>query len=175
MKNDYEIRGDVTAIIINSTKHGRQECLISTSKFNLVNELPIRWYVHKQRNTLYVKGNKPKSNGKRKDIFIHRIVSDAPSGMVVDHINHDTLNNTDDNLRVITNYDNGQNRKGAQSNSKSGVRGVSWHKAAKKWCVQISVNKEVKHIGSFDDIHDAEHAAIQARAHHMPFSNEMIE
>jgi hypothetical protein len=43
----------------------------------------------------------------------------------VDHINHDTLDNRKDNLRIITRSNNSANRKGANSNNKTtGVRNI---------------------------------------------------
>ena len=39
MKNDFEIRGDVTAIFINSPKYGTKEVLISTNKLKRAQEI----------------------------------------------------------------------------------------------------------------------------------------
>lgn len=63
-----------------------------------------------------------------KVIYLSRFIMNAPKGKVVDHINHDTLDNRRENLRVITNTKNLQNRKGACKHSKSGIRNVHWHK-----------------------------------------------
>lgn len=41
---------------------------------------------------------------------MHRFIMDPPSGLVVDHINHDKLDNRKSNLRVCTTFDNNQNR-----------------------------------------------------------------
>lgn len=69
--------------------------------------------------------------------------------MIVDHINHDTLDNRRLNLRVVTRSQNSQNRRGAQAGNKTGIRGVSWNKAARKFTAQIYINKARKHLGSF--------------------------
>lgn len=58
-------------------------------------------------------------------LYLHRHLLDAPSGMTVDHFNHDTLDNRRNNLRLVTNQKNCENRKGAYSTSKLGIRGVS--------------------------------------------------
>lgn len=68
----------------------------------------------------------------RKTIYLHRLITDAPNGMDVDHINGDTLDNLDSNLRVVTHLAN-MNNIGARSNSKSGIRGVCWIKRNKAW------------------------------------------
>lgn len=176
MKNEYEVRGDVTAIIINSPKYGRHETLVSTSKLDLVKEFTGSWYVNwnNSAKSFYVVGNALIVNGKRKSIFLHRWVTNAPCGMVVDHINHDTLDNTFPNLRIITNAQNMQNRKGARSNSKSGIRGVEWDEYKKKWRVRVRVNGSNKHIGYFDTTKEAEQVSVEARSKYMPFSKEAL-
>lgn len=44
------------------------------------------------------------------NIQMHRLITDAPKGLVVDHIDGDTLNNTRANLRVCTAAENARNR-----------------------------------------------------------------
>lgn len=174
MKNDYEIRGDVTAIIIKSPKYGIVETLISTSKLEMVNDFPNTWRCRfsKYTESFYIYGSLYMGNGKQQDIPLHRFITKPLKGMVVDHYDNDTLNNTDDNLRVCTNMENQQNRKGAQKGSRSGVLGVSWHKKYKKWRVRINVNGKCIEIGNFKDIKKAEQAAIEARKKYMTHSKD---
>ena len=176
MKNEYEIRGEITAIIINSPKYGRHEALISTSKLERAKEFPNSWGVMwcETTRSFYVQGHLPRMKVKRKTVRLHRWITQSAVGMQVDHRDHDTLNNTDKNLRVVTRAENMQNYKGAYVNSKSGIRGVSWCKVKKMWHATMSVNKKNKHIGYFDDIDEADHAAVQARMRHMPYSQETI-
>jgi hypothetical protein len=65
------------------------------------------------------------------------LVLAAPPGTHVDHDDHDTLNNLDANLIVTTPSANNLNRLGANRNSKSGIRGVAFHKASGKWQAQF--------------------------------------
>lgn len=173
MKNAYEIRGDITAILINSPKYGRIEALISTSKLERVNELPNTWYVYfkKTANIFYVQGDSARINGKRKPVKLHRWITNDPKDMDVDHINHDGLINTDDNLRVCTHAENLQNRKGAQCDSKSGIRGVGWHKQREKWRAQVNLQGKQIYLGLFTDILEAEKAVIEARSKLMPYAS----
>lgn len=171
MKNDYEIRGELTAIIINSPKYGRKEVLISTRKLDRAIEFPNSWHIipSKSANTFYVQGNVPRKRGAA--VLLHRWLTNAPDGMQVDHRNHDGLINTDDNLRICTNAENQQNQKGAMRNSKSGVRGVCWYKRNRKWRAQICIKGRDIFIGDFDEIIDAEKAVKEARAKYMPYAN----
>ena len=95
---------------------------------------------------------------------LHRLVMNAPKGAVVDHVNHDPLDCRKINLRITNHMGNMQNRRGAQANSKSGVRGVHWAKHRNKWRVIVRANGVRHNIGYFDSIDDAEVAAITARS-----------
>jgi hypothetical protein len=177
MKNKFEVRGEVTAIIINSPKHGRKEVLISTSQLVRVNEFVGSWYVawDKGSETFYIRGNMPKENGIREGVKLHRWITNAPKGMQVDHFDHDGTNNTDGNLRVATYAENQQNKKRANKTSKSGIRGVSLGRREKKWRVRIQIGGVTVYTDTFESIHEAEKAAIKERAKHMPYSQEALQ
>lgn len=89
-------------------------------------------------------------NGKRKQktIRMHRLIMDAPTGKQVDHINHNTLDNCKENLRIVTNRQNKQNRKHKGS---SKYPGVSWIKSSSKWQATIHINGKNKNLGYFKE------------------------
>lgn len=89
-----------------------------------------------------------------KVVYLHSFIMDTPAGMEVDHINGDTLNCTDDNMRLCTHIQNMHNKK-KRSNNKSGYIGVHWNKHAKKWIPQIKVDGRSIHLGTFENIIDA--------------------
>lgn len=169
MKNDYELRGEITAIFIKSPKYGTLETVISSINVDRVKEFPNTWCVtfNKTKNLFYVVG---KLNNKT--ICLHRFITEAPEGMEVDHINHDTLDNTNSNLRVVTVSENQQNRIGATKTSKSGIRGVSWNRHANKWSARVKINGKHTIVGYFNSVEEAESAVIMERSRRMPFSKE---
>ncbi|UVI31198.1 HNH endonuclease [Paenibacillus spongiae] len=176
MKNDYEIRGPITVIFLRRKDGTVLETLIDTDDLQSVNEFPNTWFAHwsSEVKNFYV-GGMHKVGDKWKPAMLHRWVTNAPSHLVVDHINHNTLDNRQScNLRLLTIAQNLQNRQGAQSNSKSGVRGVSWHKEKKKWDARVKLNGKYKRIGYFDDLEEAKTAIEAARAELMPFSQEAL-
>ena len=62
--------------------------------------------------------------GRRRVIALHRLLTEAPRGLVVDHINGNPLDNRRANIRVVTQADNMQNRRHADRRNLTGVRGV---------------------------------------------------
>ena len=80
----------------------------------------------------------------------------------IDHIDGNRLNNCIENLRPASNKQNQENRKSAQKNNKTGVKGVCWSKAKKKWEAYISHNGTKKHLGYYENIEDAKAARIAA-------------
>jgi hypothetical protein len=115
---------------------------------------------HITRNCRYAS---TKINGQH--YSVHKLIYMWHTGVwpeQLDHINKDSLDNRIENLRLATTSQNASNRKLFTSNT-SGVKGVSWHKAQKKWFVYVDVNKERKNIGYFDDFELAELVAIEAR------------
>ena len=88
---------------------------------------------------------------------------DIPDGMTVDHICHNTSCVSPEHLRLATQKQNNENRAGAQINSTSKVRGVSWHRECKKWQARVQHNGRFYHVGLFDTIEEAGAAAAAKR------------
>lgn len=93
-----------------------------------------------------------------------------PPGMSIDHVCHNTSCVNPAHLRLATHALNNQNAAGARRGSLSGIRGVRWHTKTKKWQARASLNGKGYSIGYFDDIKEAELAAIAWRRKHMPYS-----
>ena len=53
-----------------------------------------------------------------KKIKLHRFVIDAPKNKIIDHINHNVLDNRKNNLRICTQNDNAKNKSKKTSRNK---------------------------------------------------------
>lgn len=82
-------------------------------------------------------------------------------GLEVDHINHVRNDNRLVNLRFVTHGGNMRN-KSVSSKNTSGVNGVYFAKANKKYVAQIKVNRKRIHLGMFDTLEEAAEARRQA-------------
>jgi hypothetical protein len=172
VKNSYEIRGEVSAVFLKRKDGTVYQTLIDTEDLVGLEIFPNTWFAafSRKTNSYYVKGKLDK-----KTVLLHRFILGEPAGLEVDHKNHKTLDNRKINLRVVTCFENKQNRIGAMKNNKSsGIRGVTWDKERGKWKVQLQVNDNRINIGRFENLDEAEKEAIKARKKYMPFSNEAV-
>jgi hypothetical protein len=76
-----------------------------------------------------------------------------PKG-VVDHINHDGLDNSIKNLRDLSIQGNSKNTPLSKAN-KSGVCGVCWDRAKELWLANIRIDGVTRFLGYFEDFNDA--------------------
>ena len=93
-------------------------------------KIPSFYIAHRYNNKIDGKGV----------IKLHRLVSNCPDGMVVDHINHDTLDNRKQNLRICTVFENQQNLR-SKKTEQTGVY-YRYYKNNGKWCANITKNKK---------------------------------
>jgi len=112
------------------------------------------WYPswNKKTKSFYVHAGIYRKDKKQNDIItMQRIIMDNPVGKVVDHKDHDTLNNYKYNLRICTISENNLNLR-PRKNCISKYKGV-WKRKdihrKKKWVAEIKYNKKRYHLGSF--------------------------
>lgn len=106
-----------------------------------------KWYANSMgTKTHYAVSSLPRSEGH--GIFLmHRLLLVYPSnGLMVDHINHNGLDNQKSNLRIVTRRQNAENRRRSHS---SKYPGVCWEKRAKKWMSSAQCNGRNITIGRF--------------------------
>lgn len=91
---------------------------------------------------------------KGETILLHRQITRAPKGTIVDHINGDRTDNRRANLRITNQSVNTINSK-TSSKNRSGYRGVSWSRIGKSWRAYITHNYKTIHLGYFKDVKEA--------------------
>lgn len=81
--------------------------------------------------------------------LLHRLITNVPKGLIVDHIDGNGLNNQKSNLRICTHSQNkawGTTK--ARPNNTSGYRGV--YLKGKRWAARIKLNYRYINLGCFD-------------------------
>lgn len=87
-----------------------------------------KWYVNGNGFKFYAFRNIILGPGKTRMLSMHRDVMGFPKGMLVDHRNHDTLDNRSSNLRIATHSQNTCNKQNKRRGCSSQYRGVSFDK-----------------------------------------------
>lgn len=68
-----------------------------------------------------------------------------------------------DHLRLATRKQQRENLVGAQTNSMSGVRGVSWDARCNRWRADVNHNKQQFYLGRFATVEEAAAVVIAKR------------
>lgn len=89
---------------------------------------------------------------------IHEYLLSCPEGMEVDHINRNTFDNRNENLRICTHQQNQCNQP-LQKNNTSGVTGVSYYPPREKFRARIKISQHDIHLGYYPTFLEA----VQAR------------
>lgn len=176
MKNDYKVEGDRVIIFLNSPKYGAQQAVVSLNQLDRVKEFPNTWYAafSEKTQSFYVAGNMTVGKNKRRVVMMHRWIIGPHLEGEIDHVNHDTLDNTDNNLRLLTSAQNKQNRRGANRNSRTGVRGVSYDEHRDVWTVRMKIDKKDGNYGTYKTKEEAVEASKRVRKSHMPYSEDAV-
>lgn len=85
-----------------------------------------------------------------KKISLHRFLTNCPSGMVVDHVNHLKYDNTMKNLRVCTQAENMRNKSPEYISEFVGIR-----KRKNRYSARICMHSKEIHVGTYDTIEEA--------------------
>jgi len=92
-----------------------------------------------------------------KTMYLHKEIVKVRDGNEdienVDHVDRNTCNNLESNLRPCNRSEN-QHNKDKYKNNTSGFKGVSWYKRLNKWQAQIQIDGKPKHLGYYDNIID---------------------
>lgn len=124
-----------------------QKVKIDREDFTLVSQ--YNWHISSTGYAVW-RGVK---DGKKQTIRMHRLITQCPAGLVVDHKNHDQLDNRRHNLQICTQSENMRNR------TVQG-KGYWYQKQSRKWVVEVWG----KHIGSFSSEVEADRIATLIRS-----------
>jgi len=107
-------------------------------------------------------------DGSHRASLAHRVayelaVGPIPEGFHIDHTCHNPACVKPSHLRPVTNKENLENRDAANSNTKSGVLGVSWFPRDQKWRATVTHHGRQHSAGYYSTVAEAEAAVVELR------------
>lgn len=169
-RNEYIKYEDYVSIILRNRKGEFYECYVDNVDFEKLLGMDLSWHLLWSNTTksYYAKATEYHGleNGKPKykTVLMHRVLMDCPQDMTVDHLNYNTLDNRKKNLRVVSLFDNNQNKEDRPNrNSTTGVRNVSYDKIYNKYIVQFQIDGKNTQMGRFNTLEEAKEYADKYR------------
>ena len=124
-----------------------QVAIVDDEDFEWLNQ--FKWYAQQHHSGDYYAVRNVKENGKRRKQHMHKLILGIDGTETMgDHIDTNKLNNTRDNLRVATCFENNRNV-GISAKNTTGFKGVYLDKKCNKFFARIMANKKSIHLGVF--------------------------
>lgn len=125
-----------------------QYALIDDEDFDFLNQW--KWSLMCDEYGLCYAYRKEPSRYNGRSVYMHReILNLKNKSLLIDHINHNGLDNQKQNLRLCNEKTNHLNRKKCL-NTSSKYKGVYFHKASLKWLAQIQKYGKHEYLGMFE-------------------------
>lgn len=146
---------------------------LTRGKYALVDEedyervMKFHWSAKVRKSVIYAERN---NNGEH--MSIHRLVMGLEKGdkLVIDHINHDGLDNRKVNLRICTHHQNSLNKRVTKEGT-SQYKGVYWDKSKSRWIAGIRFKDVSYNLGAFKTEEEAARAYdVKAKELHKEFA-----
>ena len=153
--NKYDLSGEYG---IGWTSNTDNKFYFDLSDYDIIKN--YCWYEYINKKTGY-HSLRTRERGSRKSILMTHLLGYP----YYDHIDHNTLNCTRNNLRPATTKENAKNKSKHKHNT-SGITGVYWDKKQQYWYARICVDYNTIHLGCFQNKNDAIYARLQAEAHY---------
>jgi hypothetical protein len=115
--------------------------IVDAEDFESLNR--YKWHAQTGGRTFYAA-----TRHEGKTFSMHRLITNAPKGLVVDHINHNGMDNRKHNLRICTHAENCRNRRFSRRGS-SKYKGVSKEKKRKLFLACIRCKGKYYYLGRF--------------------------
>lgn len=138
-----------------STFNG-EKFLIDKEDYDLVHK--YCWFVFNSKSGKYIASHEPCSS---KSLFLHRMIMNCPDDYFVDHINHNTLDNRKNNLRIVSKSQNAMNAR-VRCDNNSGYTGVYWSAYKERWIAKIAKEGKDYYLGSYKNKEEAIEARKEA-------------
>ena len=149
-KNKYILHKNYAEIIIESKKYGIKKVLIDLEDVEKCKEYCWILKYDKTIKNTYIHSSK--------GILLHRFLTNCPNDKVIDHINHNPLDNRKNNLKICVEIENLQNKK----NNTSGHVGVSYYKRDNTWEAYIAIKNKKIFLGRYKNFENAVRAREEA-------------
>ena len=135
--------------------------------FERVNK--INWSLKPEYNGNFYAVTTKRWNGKKHTIQMHRFILKAPKGTIIDHINHNGLDNRRCNLRFATTQTNAFNRNKPSIETTSKYKGVLRRHGKGKWIARIRFNNIHLELGQY--MEEGKAASVYNYASRIMFGN----
>jgi len=108
-----------------------------------------KWCYHQGYAVRTINNGRKAGKQITQSIRMHRVITNAPCEMLVDHVNCDKLDNRKQNLRVCDHKGNSRNRISPNQMKPDRYKGAYFVKKTKKWVAKIKLDGKKIHLGYF--------------------------